>query len=278
MQYKSFPSEKRTYILQKPLAEFEQFFQELSPTEQNHFVSRLPELQRGGFLPHSPRRRKMQLIQLLRDAKNPENSHYTLAWNILEGVWQAWIVSHHELHMLLEQYDNSDDFQDDEPKPPNTYLDIECLKYLTYASFNNKINKELIKKFYEFGYFKKDNVIDSHIKIANSLNDIENNRAIFSALGIIEKIKIDTESLEKKSSEIVATYETTKNEVEKFYSVIHQQRNELIERIEDLSSRLLLVDDIKKRLALIENFTKIIEEVCKTHQKNGHLSRKGKSS
>jgi hypothetical protein len=30
----------------------------------------------------------------------------------------------------------------------------------------------------------------------------------------------------------------------------------------------LLIDDIKKQLALIENFTKTIEDACKTHQKN----------
>ena len=39
MQYKPFPPEKRAYILQKPFEEFEQFFQELSPTERNRLAS-----------------------------------------------------------------------------------------------------------------------------------------------------------------------------------------------------------------------------------------------
>src|SRR6266446_3865240 len=51
MQYKSFPSEKRTYILQKPLEEFERFFQELSPTEQNRLAASLPSPQKGSFRP-----------------------------------------------------------------------------------------------------------------------------------------------------------------------------------------------------------------------------------
>jgi hypothetical protein len=40
MQYKPFPSEKRTYILQKP-KEFEQFFQEISLAERNNLMNRL---------------------------------------------------------------------------------------------------------------------------------------------------------------------------------------------------------------------------------------------
>src|SRR5262249_4547796 len=122
MRYKPFPAEKRTYILQKPLAEFERFFQELALAEQDRLASSLPPIRTGGFRPKSPELRKMQLQRLCDTAKNPKHSNNTLAWNTLESVWQAWIVSHPELHMLLEQYDNSDDFQDDEPKPPNTYL------------------------------------------------------------------------------------------------------------------------------------------------------------
>lgn len=178
MQYKSFPPEKRTYILQKPFEKFEQFFQELSPTEQNRLATSLPPLSTGGFRPNRREGRKRQLQRLWSVAKTPENSHNTLAWNILEGVWQAWIASHPELHALLEHYDNSDDFQEDGPKAPNTHLDIECLKYLTYASFNNKISQEVVRKFYEFGYFKKENIIDSYIHLANSTNDIEKNKTI----------------------------------------------------------------------------------------------------
>ena len=94
MQYKPFPPEKRAYILQKPFEEFEQFFQELSPTEQNRLTSSLPPLSKGGFRPNRPERRKMQLRRLWGIAKNPEHSHNALAWSTLESVWQAWIVSH----------------------------------------------------------------------------------------------------------------------------------------------------------------------------------------
>ena len=79
MQYKPFPPEKRAYILQKPLEEFEQFFQELSPTERNRFALSLPPLLTGGFRPNRPERRKMQLQRLWSVANSPANSHNTLA-------------------------------------------------------------------------------------------------------------------------------------------------------------------------------------------------------
>src|SRR5215813_13291947 len=165
MKYKPFPSEKRTYILQKP-KEFEQFFQEIALAERNrlvnHLASALPPL-RGSFRKNSEEWRKAWLQQCWNIAKNPKNRHNSLAWHFIESVWQTWIMSQPELPALLEHYDNSDDFQDSEPKSPNTHLDIECLKYLIYASYNNKISQETIQKFYDFGYFNKEKIVDSYI-------------------------------------------------------------------------------------------------------------------
>jgi hypothetical protein len=262
MQYKPFPPEKRAYILQKPFEEFEQFFQELSPTEQNRLASSLPSLPTGGFRANRPERRKMQLQRLWSVAKNPER------WSILEGIWQAWVTSHPELNALLEHYDNSDDFQDEEPKPPNTYLDIECVKYLTYASFNNKISQEVVRKFYEFGYFKKENVIDSYVYLANSIDDIEKNKTILSALEMTEKIKNDITYLERKNREIIETQDTVKNKVENFGSLIFQQKNDFTKKIEGLSLNLLGVEDLGKRLMHIEDFVKTIEHACAVHQQS----------
>ena len=268
MQYKPFPSEKRAYILQKPFEEFEQFFQELSPTEQGRLTTSLPPLRTGGFRPHRPERRKMQLRRLRGIAKNPEHPHHLLAWNIFEGVWQAWIGSHPELRTLLEHYDNSDDFHDDEPKHPNTYLDIECFKYLTHASFNNIISQEVIKKFYEFGYFKQENIISSYIHLAHSIHDIAKNKNMSSSLEMIENIQHDIASLHKKSAEIIKIHEDMQNKVSDFESILSQQKNDLIIKIEDLSLHLLGTDNIEKRLIRVEDVTKTIEHVCESQQQN----------
>jgi hypothetical protein len=150
MQYKPFPPEKRAYILHKPFEEFEQFFQELSLTERNRLASRLPPLPGGSFRPGNPQRLKVQLQRLWSDAKNSESSHNIAAWNVLEGIWQAWIVSHPELHTLLEHYNNSDDFQDNEPQPSNTQLD-------------------------------KEKIVDSYIELSKDSKEIANSKKILSA-------------------------------------------------------------------------------------------------
>ena len=96
MQYKPFPSEKRTYILQKP-KEFEQFFQELSLAEQNRLVSRLdsalPPL-RGSFRKNSDKWRKARFQQWWNVVKNPKNRHNELAWHFIEYVWSEWLRSY----------------------------------------------------------------------------------------------------------------------------------------------------------------------------------------
>ena len=63
--------------------------------------------------------------------------------------------SHPDLNTLLESYDNSADFQGETIQEPNSNLDIECIKYLVYASINEKISQEIIKNFMNSDSSKK---------------------------------------------------------------------------------------------------------------------------
>jgi hypothetical protein len=265
MQFKPFPPEKRAYILQKPFEEFEQFFQELPSTEQHRLASSFPHLHGGGFRSGSRQLLKVQLQRLWSDAKNPESSHNALAWKILADVWQAWIASHPELHALLEHYNNSDDFQNDEIKPPNTYLDIECLKYLIYANFNNKIDKETIQKTYEFGYFQKEASIDSYIELARDTENIESNKAILSILEVIEKIKNDIVDLHRKNSEILNVHNSIKRKIDDSESKILQKTNDFLNKIDQ---NMLAIKDLEKRLTFIESISKTIEDLRTAYQQD----------
>src|SRR5215813_5544579 len=151
MRPKPFPPEKRIALAQKSFEEFEQFFHELPRSKQEKIV---PD-KRQGFRRGSPTGRRVNLQQLWGDAKKPESVHYEQVWDTVGHIWHVWVTSQSPLQMLLEQFDNSCDFQDDTPSLQNTTLDIECFRYLTIASLKGTVSQEIIQRFYEFGYFQQ---------------------------------------------------------------------------------------------------------------------------
>ena len=152
MRPKPFPPEKRVSLAQKSFEEFAQLFHELPRSVQEELVSD----KRIGFRRGSAARRA-NLQQLWGEANQPESAHYEKAWDVYGRIWQAWVVSQSPLQTLLEQFDNSRDFQDSTPGSLNTALDVECFRYLTIASLKGSINQEMIQRFYDFGYFQPDN-------------------------------------------------------------------------------------------------------------------------
>jgi hypothetical protein len=110
------------------------------------------------------------------------------------------------------------------------------LKYLTHASINNKISKEVITNFYEFGYFRKESIIDTYIKLAKSSEEILNVKKAFSAFEVIEKIRNDIVDLYKKSSEILDAYNSIKKNIDDFEQNVLQQVNSFTTKIEGLSA------------------------------------------
>ncbi|MGE3541468.1 MAG: hypothetical protein AB7N91_29050 [Candidatus Tectimicrobiota bacterium] len=185
MQPKPFPPEKRVALAQKPFEEVELFFHELPRSLQEEIVSD----KRPGFRQGSPAGRRVNLQHLWADAKKPESTHYEKAWSTFGRIWHAWVVSQSPLQTLLEKFDNSHDFQNSTPSTPNTALDIECFRYLAVASIKGAINQEIIQKFYSFGYFQKDSIIESYIYLARSSLEIQQKNNLIDALKSFEHMR-----------------------------------------------------------------------------------------
>jgi hypothetical protein len=236
MQPKPFPAEKREYIVnKKSFEEFWDFFQELTPPKKTHLSSSqmLPQ-PHGGFRPHTRELLRRQLRILWDDARKPENIQSSSGvWETLRIIWCEWVASHPDLNILLERYDNSAYFQGETIQDPNSNLDIECIKYLVYASTSDKISQEIIKKFYEFGFFKKEIALDVYVEMAKTSEEIERTREERSR---IKKIEI---SIGEISKDVGSLYEESKKFSENINNVTYVIGN---------------IDTLDQKLKTLNNF------------------------
>ena len=99
--------------------------------------------------------------RILEKIAKQNNNDKDFQHMLIDYMFYFWLKTNSSIDKILEEYDNSDDFQDnDQYLPPNTFLDIRCFSYLRKAEREKKINIEDIKLLYEFGYFLKDPLID----------------------------------------------------------------------------------------------------------------------
>ncbi|TGO03331.1 hypothetical protein PN36_08280 [Candidatus Thiomargarita nelsonii] len=169
MNYKPYPKEKLTLILNKSDEELRTFFNQIQ--NNKHILNNkvLPNVH--GFRAENIEGVPIRFRNLLREAKGTSSKNMN-AQKRLQFIWDSWINSHSTLQEVLENYDNSADFPEDGTViPANTSLDIGGFTYLAEASRSHNLSKALIQRFYEFGYFQSDYNIDF---IINSIKEPSN--------------------------------------------------------------------------------------------------------
>jgi len=243
MHPKPFPPEKRASLALKPFEEFQQFFHELPRSLQEKIISD----ERPGFRQGSPAGRRINLQQLWSDTKKPESSLYERAWDCFERIWHSWVISQPSLQALLEKFDNSSDFQDNTSSPPNTTLDLECFRYLSNASIKGSVSQELIQKFYDFGYFQKDNTIEAYISLARSEQDLKQRSNLVSRLQSIEDDRETLYILQQKIEEIF-----NESRSEKVWEHLGESLKDSERQIISLQERLAELHIVASRLAIVE--------------------------
>lgn len=166
MRAKRYPPEKRTLLAAKPTQLLE-FLYEVPPKLIKPIAMELPVVAgfRPGQLPDIKRRLEL-FIARIRRWSDPD-------WERFQKIWLSWIKAHSELDIVLTQYDNMQDFSGKEVVAPNSTLDIGCFRHLVQASQLGKVSREVIRRFYEFGYFLADPSIEQAISSAMSESELK---------------------------------------------------------------------------------------------------------
>ena len=185
MQAKPYPEAKRRILVEFVKHDgnaFLKFFDEITGTERKQSLQQiLPTLKKGGFrkLDMQIKEQARLLAQKLTWEKEIENSS-SQAWENFGKIWILWIESKPQLNQILQEVDNTVDFDENHMciTPPNSELDILCFRTLLEKKRNNQIDQETIQRFYEYGYFNKDERIEDLINQTPSLKEIEKNQRL----------------------------------------------------------------------------------------------------
>lgn len=159
----------------------------------------------SGFRPgHAPLNRTIPILisKLKREQEltNPDS----LIWKLFKNAWECWVGSHTELNDILIEFDNSADFDENDKciVPPNSELDIQCFYTLLEANGNNEINEETIRRFYEYGYFKKDKQIEDLIDKALPNQEIERRRRLAGLPERVDKLRHEIDELRTQIADL----------------------------------------------------------------------------
>lgn len=263
MQAKPYPEAKRRILMKRSEMDFITFLEEVTDQTGKQFIrEKLLQNQVPGFRPgRAPLKRTVPiLIAKLKNEHELTNCDSPI-WDSFTNAWMYWVKSHPELNDALTTFDNGTDFDDDHQciKPPNSESDIECFNVLLEASHNAPIHQEMIRRFYEYGYFNEDERIQNLVNQFYSREEI----ARRERLGLLP------------------------DKVDKLFQVI----DELSQNIENLDSRVSAVESANgleqeltqqiaaERQHFDSEFQKLDEKIVEKHELlNTRLSNRESNS
>ena len=210
MEAKPYPEEKRRDLIKKNKEDFITFLEEVTEPAGRQFIQQelLPSNVRGFRPGHA--QPTLTVPRLINDLKREQEltNPDSVIWNKFKDAWKAWVISHHELNqILLESFDNEIDFDENHKciAPPNSELDIQCFKTLLEASRNNRIDRETIRRFYEYGYFLLSDEIEVLITKAVPRAEIERQQRLAALPDQVERLSESIKRLDARISEIEST-------------------------------------------------------------------------
>lgn len=247
MNPKLYPPEKRLEISQRSIEEIVLFAKEVSPDLRNAFAVKLPSV-------HGFRRGHHNELQMrIKNYISRVHRWNDEEWMLFKDLWVDWIKTHPQLDSLLSEFDNSADFAEDiKGTPPNSPLDVKCFKYLALESQESMVPRELIKRFYDFGYFQKDSTIEQYIAMAKSaaelklfelpselekvwvrLGELETTQDREKLLGLVDSIAKVKKTLEEALKQIREMQESNLNLYQSF-----QQLQQVVEKLDRVYNSL----------------------------------------
>ena len=258
MEAKPYPEEKRRDLIKKNKEDFITFLEEVTEPAGRQFIQQelLPSNVRGFRPGHAqPTLTVPRLINNLKREQELINSNSAI-WDKFKIAWTSWVESHCELNKLLLEFNNLQDFDEDRKciTPPNSELDLQCFKTLLEASRNNQIDRETIRRFYEYGYFLPSNEIETLIEKALPQAEIERQQRLAALPDQVDRLSEAIKRLDARISEIESTDETT----QKFYRQIAEVTKSFDSQLSQIKS------DLNKRISRLINsrLSKLEESVA----------------
>ena len=226
MQAKPYPEAKRRILVEQSPKDFTVFLVKIRCEEGKQFIrEKLLPNQVPGFRPgRTPL--SLTVSRLIAKLKNEQeltnpNSH---VWNLFSDAWKFWVESHTEVNEILLEFDNGADFDENDEciTPPNSELDIKCFQFLLGANCNTSIHQEMIRRFYEFGYFNKDERIENLINQFSSLKEIEHRQRLPGLPNEIDELSRTVNKLSQTVENLNSLF-STKQSIDKLEQQLIQQ-------------------------------------------------------
>ena len=265
MRAKRYPEEKRRILVGYSVEEFVTFLEEITGRKETNRLQRLLPNKIDGFrkgrIPLKLQARPfISSLKKEKEISNPDS----VMWDKFKAIFTLWVNSHHDFYEILADFDNKADFDENNncTAHPNSELDIECFRHLLKASGNNQVDKENIRRFYDYGYFLQSEEIEILIAQAKPRAEIEQYERIAGLLNQVEELQQSVKSLEEELSKISSVAEVSENQDSKQLAEI---RNEFEQKLTQLSQRISsAVEPIEARISEITNDLKQMSESLKS--------------
>ncbi len=257
MEFKSYPKEKRDFISERPKEEIMAFCKEIDYYAWKKITLKLPPA--NGFRKGSGAEIKERFRSYIWRI-----GHWTDGnWELFSELWLAWIKSHPVLDNLLVQYHNDQDFQGGTPISPNSQLDIGCFKFLSSFNEESEISKELLKRFYDYGYFLEDTKIEYYISFAKSELELKMLKSLHQIDVLNTKIaaleKINTESQQRFEQELKARnnqFDRLNVKIIELQNIISDFQRSFVQELKNNDVKIDL------NIAALENQIKNLHDYC----------------
>ena len=262
MEAKPYPEEKRRDLIKKNKEDFIAFLEEVTEPAGRQFIQQelLPSKVRGFRPGHAqPTLTVPRLINNLKREQELTNSNSAI-WNKFKMAWTAWVESHRELNNILHEFvNNTADFDENHRcvVPPNSELDIQCFKTLLEASRNNQIDRETIRRFYDYGYFLPSDEIEALIEKALPQAEINRQQQLATLPDQVNQLSEAINLLNSRLSEIEPAYETVQQLDRQIAEVTKSFESQLSETKSNFNKRIGQL--INSRLSKVEESVKSLE-------------------
>lgn len=286
MEAKPYPEEKRRHLINRGNENLIAFLEQVGATKegQQALKNLLPTKVKGFRPGNAPLKRTVPILIIELKKEGELSNSSSLIWTSFKNAWATWVISHNDLNSILLELDNSADFNEkgECTALPNSELDIQCFKHLLEASENHLVDKETIKRFYDYGYFLPSEEIEVLIEQAHPSAEIERQRRMAELPDLVDKLSETIDSLNTRLSDIESSDERAEEFDQRITEVIDSFEPRLTETKENLNksvrqlkravnSRLSKVEDsvesIKSQVSDAEFLNNIRQEISQLDQR-----------
>lgn len=246
MEAKPYPETKRRMLIERSVADFVAFLEEITEEKQLIREKLLPSQVPGFRKGRAPLKLTVpRLIAKLKTEQELTNCDSPI-WDSFKNAWKCWVGSRPELNNILLDFDNTVDFDENNKciAPPNSELDLQCFNTLLEVNRNNKVDQETIRRFYEFGYFKEDERIEAVINQAMPRYEIERRQRLAALPAKIDKLSQTIASLKSR----VSAVESANESEQRFNQHIAETRESFVAQFQELDQRITKVQESFQKL------------------------------